>query len=58
MKKYGYIRVFTAEQCTDRQIIGMAELNIPPENIFTDKLSGKNTARPALQKLMATVRQT
>jgi DNA invertase Pin-like site-specific DNA recombinase len=56
MKKYGYIRVSTAEQCTDRQIIGMAGLNIPPENIFTDKLSGKNTARPALQKLLATVK--
>jgi DNA invertase Pin-like site-specific DNA recombinase len=56
MKKYGYIRVSTAEQCTDRQIIGMAGLNIPLENIFTDKLSGKNTARPALQKLMNTVK--
>jgi DNA invertase Pin-like site-specific DNA recombinase len=56
MKIYGYIRVSTAEQCTDRQIIGMAGLNIPPENIFTDKLSGKNTARPALQKLMNTVK--
>jgi DNA invertase Pin-like site-specific DNA recombinase len=56
MKKYGYIRVSTVEQCTDRQIIGMAGLNIPPENIFTDKLSGKNTARPALQKLLATVK--
>jgi DNA invertase Pin-like site-specific DNA recombinase len=56
MKTYGYIRVSTADQCTDRQIIGMAGLNIPPENIFTDKLSGKNTARPALQKLMNTVK--
>jgi DNA invertase Pin-like site-specific DNA recombinase len=56
MKTYGYIRVSTVEQCTDRQIIGMAGLNIPPENIFTDKLSGKNTARPALQKLMTTVK--
>jgi DNA invertase Pin-like site-specific DNA recombinase len=56
MKIYGYIRVSTAEQCTDRQIISMTELNIPPENIFTDKLSGKNTVRPALQKLLATVK--
>jgi len=58
MKKYGYIRVSTAEQCTDRQIISMTELNIPPEDIFTDKLSGKNTARPALQKLLATVKNS
>jgi DNA invertase Pin-like site-specific DNA recombinase len=57
MRTYGYIRVSTSDQCTDRQIIGMAGLNIPPENIFADKLSGKNTARPALQELMATVKR-
>jgi DNA invertase Pin-like site-specific DNA recombinase len=34
----------------------MAELKIPLENIFTDKLSGKNMARPELQKLMTTAK--
>jgi DNA invertase Pin-like site-specific DNA recombinase len=34
----------------------MNETGIPPENIFTDKQSGKNTARPALQELMETVK--
>jgi DNA invertase Pin-like site-specific DNA recombinase len=56
MKIYGYIRVSTADQCTDRQIIAMNELKIPPENIFMDKQSGKNTARPGLQKLLSTVK--
>jgi len=57
MKTYGYVRVSTAEQCTDRQIIAMTECGISAQNIFSDKLSGKNTARPALQKLMNTVKR-
>ena len=57
MKTYGYIRVSTAEQHTDRQIIAMSELKIPQENIYIDKLSGKNTARPSLQKLLSKVKQ-
>ena len=34
----------------------MQELKIPPENIYTDKQSGKNTVRPGLQKLLSIVR--
>ena len=56
MKTYGYIRVSSAEQCEDRQRIAMTECGIPHENIYSDKLSGKNTARPALQKLLVTVK--
>jgi DNA invertase Pin-like site-specific DNA recombinase len=57
MKTYGYIRVSTAEQCTDRQIIAMIELKISQENIYIDKQSGKNTARPGLQKLLSVVKR-
>ncbi|MCL1866311.1 MAG: recombinase family protein [Oscillospiraceae bacterium] len=57
MNKYGYIRVSTTEQCTDRQLIAMTELKIPKENIYIDKLSGKNTARPDLQKLLSAVKR-
>jgi DNA invertase Pin-like site-specific DNA recombinase len=56
MVKIGYTRVSTAEQHLDRQIIALTEQGIAPENIYTDKLSGKNTARPGLQKLLATVK--
>jgi DNA invertase Pin-like site-specific DNA recombinase len=35
----------------------MAELNIQPENIYTDKQSGKDTSRPGLQKLLITVKK-
>jgi DNA invertase Pin-like site-specific DNA recombinase len=57
MKKFSYVRVSDVSQCTDRQIIAMHALNIPPENIYIDKQSGKNTERPGLQKLLATVKR-
>jgi DNA invertase Pin-like site-specific DNA recombinase len=56
MKKYGYIRVSTVEQNTDRQIISLTEQGISQANIFTDKQSGKDTERPGLKKLKATVK--
>jgi len=51
-KTYGYIRVSTKEQNTDRQSIALTEEGIPEENIFTDKLSGKNFDRPKYRKLL------
>ncbi len=51
-KTYGYIRVSTKEQNTDRQLIALTEEGIPEENIFTDKLSGKNFDRPKYRKLL------
>ena len=35
----------------------MTELGIPATRIFADKQSGKNIARPGLQKLLATVKR-
>jgi DNA invertase Pin-like site-specific DNA recombinase len=49
---YGYVRVSTAEQHEDRQILAMNELRIPPQNIFTDKQSGKDFDRPAYKSLI------
>ena len=40
-KIYGYVRVSTKEQNEDRQIIALKELGVPEENIFIDKISGK-----------------
>lgn len=48
--KIGYIRVSTAEQNTIRQEIIMNELGV--EKVFIDKVSGKNTDRTELQKLL------
>jgi DNA invertase Pin-like site-specific DNA recombinase len=51
MKTYGYIRVSTAEQCEDRQTAAMSEHGISTENIYTDKISGKDFNRPAYTEL-------
>lgn len=49
---YGYVRVSTKEQNEDRQILALAEWNIPKEHIFQDKQSGKDFKRPAYQALI------
>ena len=49
---YGYIRVSSKDQHEDRQLIAMKEIGIPPENIFTDKQSGKDFNRPRYRKLL------
>ena len=51
MTIYGYARVSTAEQNEDRQIIAMNELKISEENIYIDKISGKDFERPAYKTL-------
>ena len=49
---YGYIRVSSKDQNEDRQVIALQELNIPKKNIFLDKQSGKDFARPQYHRLM------
>ncbi|HJA24764.1 MAG TPA: recombinase family protein [Candidatus Fournierella merdigallinarum] len=49
---YGYIRVSTKEQCEERQLIALREFPVPEENIFMDKLSGKDFNRPQYKKLL------
>jgi len=51
-KVYGYVRVSTAEQHEDRQLISMEELKIPADQIYTDKVSGKDFERPAYKRLV------
>lgn len=46
--RIGYVRVSSADQCTDRQLDGEA-LTVT----FTDKASGKDTDRPQLQAMLA-----
>lgn len=53
--KIGYVRVSTEEQNTARQEVLMQELGV--EKVFIDKLSGKSAARPALQDMLAFVRE-
>ena len=53
--RIGYIRVSTAEQNTARQEELMRVLGV--DEIYIDRMSGKSTARPALQKMMEYVRK-
>ncbi len=49
---YGYIRVSTISQREDRQWAALEEFDIPRENVFVDKQSGKDFDRPAYNELM------
>lgn len=55
--KYAYIRVSTVEQNEARQLEAMKKYEIPAENYFIEKISGKNTNRPELQRLLDTVKE-
>ena len=52
METYGYIRVSSTEQNTDRQFLAMQALKILPENLFTDKQSGKDFERAKYVELI------
>lgn len=53
--KLGYVRVSTEEQNTARQEVLMEQLGV--DRVYIDKISGKNTDRPELTKLMNYVRE-
>ena len=49
---YGYIRVSSREQNEERQLISLREVQVPEENTFIDKQSGKDFDRPNYKKLV------
>ena len=49
---YGYIRVSSRDQNEDRQLIAMREMNVPEQNIYIDKQSGKDFDRPQYKKMV------
>lgn len=51
-KRVGYIRVSTVDQNTSRQLDG-----VQVDKTFTDKCSGKDTSRPALQSALEFLRE-
>ena len=53
--KIGYIRISTADQNTARQELQMEQLGV--DEVYIDRLSGKNTDRPELKKMMDYVRK-
>lgn len=55
-KIYGYVRVSTKEQNEDRQLIALHDFPVLKNNIYMDKLSGKDFNRPQYQKLLRKLR--
>ena len=53
--KIGYIRISTADQNTARQEVLMEQLDV--DQVFIDRMSGKNVDRPELKRMMAFVRE-
>ena len=53
--KIGYIRVSTQEQNTIRQEVLMQELEV--DEVYIDRMSGKNTNRQELKRMMEYVRR-
>ena len=53
MAKIGYARVSSKEQHLDRQLAALKDV----DKLFADKLSGANTNRPELQKMLAYIRE-
>lgn len=56
-KIYGYVRVSSREQNEDRQMIAMGDMNVPKENIYVDKQSGKDFNRPKYKRLIRALRE-
>lgn len=55
-KIYGYVRVSTKEQNEDRQYLALRKFPVWDQNIYLDKLSGKDFDRPQYQKLLRRLR--
>lgn len=53
--KIGYIRISTTDQNTARQEVMMRESGV--EQVYIDRMSGKNTDRPELKRMMNFVRE-
>ena len=56
-KVYGYVRVSSADQNEERQMVEMRRAGVPDDNIYIDKISGKNFDRPNYKMLVESVRE-
>ncbi len=51
-RNYGYMRVSSTDQNEDRQLLALKEAGVIDKNIYMDKQSGKDFARPNYKKLL------
>lgn len=52
MTRYGYVRISAKDQNPERQLIVMQEHQIEQKNIYIDKMSGQDFARPQYLRLL------
>ena len=57
MEEYGYVRVSSKEQNTDRQLDALEERGVQERHLFIDKMSGKDFQRPQYQKMLRKLKQ-
>ena len=57
MSVYGYIRVSTREQNDDRQWIALRQAQVPAQNVYVDRQSGKDFQRPEYKRLVRRLRK-
>ncbi len=55
-KVYGYVRVSTTDQNEDRQMDAMTGREVPEQNVYVDKVSGKDFQRPQYQEMVSQLR--
>lgn len=51
-KVYGYIRVSSSDQNEDRQLIALRGCEVPEQNLYVDKQSGKDFERPEYRRML------
>ena len=57
MTIYGYVRVSSTDQNEDRQMAAMQKKAVPPQNVFVDKLSGKDFKRPEYRRMVQKLKE-
>lgn len=56
MKTYGYIRVSSTDQNEGRQLVAMNAREVPRQNLYMDKQSGKDFQRPQYKRMVKKLR--
>lgn len=51
-KVYGYIRVSSTDQNEDRQLVALRDREVPEQNLYMDKQSGKDFERPEYRRMV------
>ncbi len=54
---YGYVRVSSADQNEDRQLLALQQAGVAGRNIFIDKQSGKDFVRPSYRRLQGKLKR-